>query len=76
MAREMEVSKVVHLSSSVVGPCPYCGQGHSVEADLGERINHYLGHGLKLLHVGTETSWVAEGVKERVWHNTVAVLGK
>jgi hypothetical protein len=38
-----------------------------------EQVNHYLGHGLKLLHIGTESSRTPEG---EVWQSTVAVLGK
>ena len=41
----------------------------SVEA----QVNHYLGHGLKLLHIGTQSSRTAEG---EIWLSTVAVLGK
>jgi len=40
--------------------------------DLGNRIQHYLDHGYKLLHVGSETSHDDEG---KPWHSTVAVVG-
>ncbi len=68
------VSEVVHLSSNVSKPCPYCDVGLMNEEDIGERINHYLKtHGLTLFHVGSETEL---GDKQQVFHYTVAVLGR
>jgi hypothetical protein len=43
------------------------------EDSVEEQVNHYLRHGLKLLHIGAESSRTAEG---EIWQSTVAVLGK
>lgn len=66
---------VVYLSSDVKKGCEHCNEpipfGDS--ADIGIWVNHYINHGYKLLHIGTESSWNHEGAP---WNSTVAVMGK
>jgi hypothetical protein len=66
-----EVGRIVHVSSGVQsGSCKDCGAGLS--KDFAETVNHYLGHGGVLLHVGAEFDHDDEG---KPWSNTVAVIG-
>ena len=51
--------------------CPDCGESVYVGTD--KAINHMLGHGYKLLHVGSE--WGEDREGKSVSH-TVALLGK
>ena len=67
------VKEVVQVSSSFWKCCKYCSALKMSEDSVEEQVNHYLGHGLKLLHIGTESSRTIEG---QVWQSTVAVLGK
>lgn len=68
------VTKTVSVLTGTWGRCEDCGEnGHLLKGTIDESINHYLGHGYRLLHVGTQSGFAAEG---EVWHNTVAVLGK
>jgi phosphosulfolactate synthase (CoM biosynthesis protein A) len=67
------VKEVVHVSSSFWKCCKYCSALKLSEDSVEEQVNHYLRHGLKLLHIGTESSRTDEGA---IWHSTVAVLGK
>ena len=68
-----DVKEVVQVSSSFWKCCKYCSALKLSQDSVEEQVNHYLGHGLKLLHVGTESSRTPEG---EVWQSTVAVLGK
>ena len=68
-----DVKKVVQVSSSFWKCCKYCSALKLSQDSVEEQVNHYLGHGLKLLHIGTESSRTPEG---EVWQSTVAVLGK
>jgi hypothetical protein len=65
--------EVVEVSSSYWKTCRYCSALKITEDSIEAQINHYLGHGLKLLHIGTESSRSVDG---GVWLSTVAVLGK
>jgi len=67
------VKEVVHVSSSFWKCCKYCCDLKLSEDSVEEQVNHYLRHGLKLIHIGTESSRTAEG---EIWQSTVAVLGK
>ena len=67
------VKEVVEVSSSFWKCCKYCSALKMSEDSVEEQVNHYLRHGLKLLHIGTESSRTVEG---EIWHSTVAVLGK
>lgn len=51
--------------------CPDCGQTFECE-DIGKAISHAIGHGYRLLHIGTESQRASEGL----WHSTVAFIGK
>ncbi len=69
------VKQVVRVTSDSLETCGVCGNlpaALSKEIDVADSINHYLKHGYKLLHIGTETSKEDGGL----WHSTVAVLGK
>lgn len=74
----MENTKhVVQVSSNISEQCKDCGIHPALEPgpdiDVAKAINHYLNHGYKLLHVGTQTCQDLEG---KLWHNTTAILGK
>lgn len=68
-----KVRELVQVSSSFWKCCKYCSALKLSQDSVEEQVNHYLGHGLKLLHIGTESSRSPEG---EVWHSTVAILGK
>ena len=68
-----DINEIVEVSSSFWKTCKYCSALKMSEDSIEQQVNHYLGHGLKLLHVGAESSRTAEG---EIWHSTVAVLGK
>jgi hypothetical protein len=68
-----DVKEVVQVSSSFWKCCKYCSALKLSQDSVEDQINHYLSHGLKLLHIGTESSRSPEG---GVWNSTVAVLGK
>jgi hypothetical protein len=68
-----DVKEVVEVSSSFWKTCKYCSALKLSEDSVEAQVNHYLGHGLKLLHIGTESSRTDEGA---IWQSTVAVLGK
>lgn len=66
-----DVKHTVKLITDVGVACEVCG--HFGEAvDIDSRINHYLGHGFQLLHVGSEHSHDENG---KPWVQTVAILG-
>ena len=56
-----DVKEVVQVSSSFWKCCKYCSALKLSEDSVEEQVNHYLRHGLKLLHIGTESSRTAEG---------------
>jgi hypothetical protein len=68
------IQKVVFVSSDSGEACRVCGSHESLglDVDIGEKINHYIGHGYKLLHVGAETKPENKG---QLWYRTVAILG-
>lgn len=68
-----DVTEVVQVSTSFWKCCKYCSALKMSEDSLEEQVNHSLGHGLKLLHLGTESSRTPDA---NVWQSTVAVLGK
>ena len=70
------VDRIIHVSTGVVGgSCELCQSGFGTPGlpDFENKVNHYLGHGLTLLHVGQETDEDRDG--KRHWQHTVAVLG-
>ena len=76
----MSDAKRVHqVKSSEVVQCPVCdrlpeeARGMHDGEELVVQVNHMLGHGWKLLHVGQETS---TGMDGDVWQQTTAVLGE
>jgi hypothetical protein len=68
-----DVKEIVEVSSSFWKTCKYCSALKLSEDSIEAQVNHYLRHGLKLLHVGMESSRTDDG---KIWHSTVAVLGK
>jgi hypothetical protein len=68
-----DVKEVVEVSSSFWKTCKYCSALKLSDDSVEAQVNHYLGHGLKLLHIGTQSSRTAEG---EIWLSTVAVLGR
>ena len=68
-----DVKELVQVSSSFWKCCKYCSALKLSQDSVEEQVNHYLDHGLKLLHIGTESSRTAAG---EVWQSTVAMLGK
>ena len=69
----LNMGATVTVSSGTPTSCKECKSGPGFNSTLGERIEHYLKHGYKLLYFGQETSGDEEG---RPWHKIVAVLGK
>jgi hypothetical protein len=67
-----DVKKTVSVSSGVHAPCQECERGIEGES-IHEKINHYLSHGYKLLHVGTQST---RDYRDEPCQDTVAVLGK
>ena len=54
--------------------CPECGEILDIRGDtIDHAINHVLGHGWRLLHVGSERGDDADG---RSVSHTVAILGR
>jgi hypothetical protein len=72
-----DVAHTIGLTTNRGHGCEHCDLGLlDIDADavsISEAINHYIGHGYHLLHVGTETSHDDQG---KPWHSTVALLGK
>ena len=65
---------VVKLSTNEGRRCPVCNDfldGIDTQK-FEEACSHLLKHGLKCLHVGTETIADSQG---KPWHTTVAVFG-
>lgn len=74
---DRKTTRIVALSSGASSTrCMECGNALPIrqrfDNDLQEHVNHYLGHGWVLLHVGQETR-ISEGVPHAL---TVAVLGR
>ncbi|GHT87530.1 hypothetical protein AGMMS49543_23830 [Betaproteobacteria bacterium] len=67
-----DVSKTTQVSSNEWGTCTVCGN-LLPDGEISNRINHYLSHGYKLLHVGTEGGGGIPGEERN--YATVAVLG-
>jgi hypothetical protein len=66
---------IVHISTRVGTQCEHCTPLVQVGLDdFAKSVNHYIEkHGYTLLHVGTETSHDSDG---KLWHSTIALLGK
>jgi len=72
MAGTHETQKTtIYLSTNIGKSCEICRASFIDYHDIAREINHYLDHGYKLLHVGSETSHDDDG---KPWHATVAVL--
>lgn len=68
-----DINHVVHISTEYGASCEHCNMRIGFD-NFAESINHYIEkHGYRLLHVGTETSYVDDkGLKD----NSVAIVGK
>jgi hypothetical protein len=73
-------TKIISVHSHESGGCPIC------RADMADdlkdpslmfdaQVNHLLGHGLVLLHVGQQTEADPQPTEIYVYQGTVAVLG-
>ena len=67
-----EMKKVAQVGSHNVGRCIECDDLLPGGA-IADRINHYLGHGYRLVHVGVEGGGSLGGESS---YETVAILGK
>jgi hypothetical protein len=68
-----DIETTVTVSSSSEAACKECNSGPGSSSTLGDRVDHYLKHGYKLLYVGQETRRDHNG---KPWDTLVAVLGK
>ena len=66
------VQSVVRVSTNEGGWCAICEKTLSGHDDFDGAVNHLIGHGYRVLHIGTETEYLSEGLG----HSTIAVLGK
>ena len=67
------ISRVVRLDEDEGQDCEECGQTFGFD-EIAASINHYLErHSYRLLHVGTQTSQEDD---DKIWHTTVAIVGK
>lgn len=66
------ISNIAQVRSGAVEACSACNSSLDATEDFAGAVNHYLGHGYMLLHVGQQTSKTEEGV----WTETVAILGR
>jgi hypothetical protein len=70
--KKVSVGQVVRVSSSEGRMCEACNS-ESIGLDrFAESINHYLGHGYHIVHVGQETVRDDSGALRQ---STVAILG-
>jgi hypothetical protein len=67
------VRRIAQIHSDVFGGCPGCEEYSGLSDDLDERVNHLIGHGWKVLHVGQETT---DGMGGEPWQRTTVVLGE
>ena len=66
------IRHIVHISTDIGMHCEHCGVSFDHEK-IAESINHYIEqHGYRLLNVGPETIYDADGNR---WYTTAAVLG-
>ena len=65
------ISHVVRVHTNYKTQCEHCDALFDYN-EFAESINHYIEHGYKLLHIGTETHHI-EG---NLWYFSVATLGK
>ncbi len=64
-----KTEKVIRLASNMVPTCTECKERFRMDPiDLGEQVNHYLGHGYVLLYIGPD--------RHDTMNITVAMLGK
>jgi len=62
---------VVYLNTNIAKQCAVCRFSFTDWYDIARQINHYLDHGYKVLHVGSET--LVNDDNQPI-HSTVAVL--
>ena len=63
------IQKTAEVRSDQNGPCRECNR--FLDGGVDDQINHYLGHGWVLLHVGSEAGRHGDAVLS----STVAILG-
>lgn len=67
------IKQVVEITKSLSKHCPECEWFPQEGDDFDDRVNHYLGHGFVLLHVGEQTSHDRDG---KPWREAIAILGR
>jgi hypothetical protein len=70
-----DIKKTVTVESDTGRPCVECRElvgDHDGQTPISIGINHYLGHGYRLLHVGSQTGHGDDGPTSRI----IAILGK
>ena len=66
------IETTITVSSSAYAVCKECNSGPGSSSTFGERVDHYLKHGYKLLYFGQETRRDGDG---EPLDTLVAVLG-
>jgi hypothetical protein len=61
----------IYLSTSTFKSCEVCRFDFTPWYDIAKQINHYMDHGYKVLHMGSET--LVDDNNQPI-HSTVAVL--
>ena len=76
MEKHFDVAHVVSASTNHSASCELCI--NSFEGlPLSHLINHYIeNHDYKILHIGTVTEQNTDNGEVKLWHSTLALLGK
>src|SRR5262245_35388809 len=69
----VDIETTVTVGSSGFTPCKESKSGPGINSTFGDRIDHYLKHGYRLLYFGQESRGDEKG---RPWNSIIAVLGK
>jgi len=67
------IETTVTVSSFADAACKECKSAPDLNSTFGERVDHYLKHGYKVLYFGQETRRDDEAKR---WETIIAVLGK
>jgi hypothetical protein len=64
------IASVYTVSTDLGKKCPVCSEFLQGHKDFSGAVNHVIGHGWTVEHIGSETAHGDAGL----WHSTVAVL--
>jgi hypothetical protein len=67
------ISAVHHISTNISAGCPVCSAHLKAHEDFDGAVNHMIGHGWTVEHIGSETIHDEHG---KPWHTTVAVVAQ